>query len=141
MLDIRNLVRTGIARVPRHAAAAFALAGALILTACGDEAPEGARPATARLTSDRRSPLSFSTAAVRRHAAGRRTDGAGAGVLSRRGQPLANEIVNFSLGSTELATLSPSTGAVLTDGTHRKGHRRCFEHRGGRNDDLCKRDG
>ena len=118
MLDIRNLVRSGIARVPRHAAAAFALAGALILTACGDEAPGGG-------TSGDNTPnigpqitvvlLDSSGATVTQLAAGQTAQAQA--VLSRRGQPLANEIVTFSLGSAGVATLSPSTGAVLTDGT------------------------
>ena len=35
--------------------------------------------------------------------------------LTRGGKPLANEIVTFAVETAALATLSPSTGAVLTD--------------------------
>jgi hypothetical protein len=117
MLEVRNLLRRLMARLPQRAAAA-ALAGVLLVTGCGDEAPGGG-------TSDDRTPnigpeisvviVDSSGATVNQLVAGQTAQAQA--VLSRRGQPLANEIVTFTVADSQLATLSPSTGAILTDGT------------------------
>lgn len=119
MLEVRRLVRLFAADVPRRAVALLAFAGAVFVAGCGDEAPGGGTSnggSTPNLGPQISVVIVDSTGAnVTQLAAGQTVQAQA--TLSRRGQPLANEIVTFSVAAGDLVTLSPSTGAVLTDGT------------------------
>jgi hypothetical protein len=116
MGSIARFAFPGCARWLRLAAV---LAGAAIAAACGgDQAPGGdtSGGSTPNLGPQISVVIVDSSGATVTQLAAGQTAQAQA-TLSRRGQPLANEIVTFSVGSGELASLSPSTGAVMTDGT------------------------
>lgn len=119
MFDVRNLASLLALRAPQRAATVLAFAGALFLAACGDEAPGGGGSdgnTTPNLGPEISVVIVDSSGATITQLAAGQTAQAQA-TLSRRGRPLANEIVNFTVAAGDLVTLSPSTGAVLTDGT------------------------
>ena len=120
MLDVRSLARRLGNVVPRRAAAMLVCAGALSVAGCGDEAPGDGTSSGGGTTPNLGPQISVvivdsSGATITQLAAGQTAQAQA--TLSRRGQPLANEIVNFAVEAGDLVTLSPSTGAVLTDGT------------------------
>lgn len=100
----------------------FTATAALVLVACGGSAPGGSGSgsgsgtgtggtvATLALTLQL---LDGSGAAVNQLAGGQAASAQAR--LTRNGAPLANEIVTISGGSGSLVSLSPTSGAVLTD--------------------------
>jgi hypothetical protein len=122
MFGFRNLARLTGTGSSRRAAAATAFAGVLLVAACGDEAPGGGTSSGGGGgTTPNLGPvislvlLDDSGSQITQLAPGQ--NATAQATLSRRGDALANEIVTFSVGSGNLATLLPATGAVLTDGT------------------------
>ena len=94
---------------------------AVLLSACGDKAPGpgaggggGVTPPTAAPTLSLKLLDSAGTEVVQL-ASGQ--SASAQATVTRGGQPVVNEIVTFSVESGALATLSPATGAVLTDGS------------------------
>ncbi len=95
---------------------AVVAAATFILAACGGSAPGGSSGSGGGATGSLALALKLvdsSGATVTQLAAGQ--SARAEATLTRGGQPAANEIVTFSVADGSLATVSPSSGAVLTD--------------------------
>ena len=115
MLNVARMASHGL----RHAGSALALAGVLLLAACGgSEAPgtssgSGGGGTTPAALSLELKLVDSGGASVIQLAAGQSVQAQA--TLKRGNTPVANEIVTFSVEAGALATLSPAGGTVLTD--------------------------